>query len=73
MVKEGEMAQKGKKYRDKRFPPYHVVPEMKQMMDMPRSLRVLSPGPWVREMLNRVTIIRMMRAQRRNKALKFWR
>lgn len=29
MVKEGEMSQKGKKYRDKRFPPYRVVPEMK--------------------------------------------
>lgn len=71
------MAQKGKKYRDKCFPPYHVVPEMKQMMDMPRSMWVLSPGPGVlaraqEKCLNRVIIMRMTRAEP-NKALKCWR
>lgn len=52
LIKEGRWPWEGKKYkdsRDKLFQPHRVVPEMKQKMDMPRSVQVLSPVPLVRD------------------------
>lgn len=59
--------------RDKLFQPHHFVPEMKEKMDMPRSMWVLSPVPLVRKVLSHIMIMRMMKAEMRKKALEYWR
>lgn len=46
---------------------------MKQKMDMPRSMQVLSPVPLMREMLSHIIIMRMVKAEARKKALENWR